>query len=128
MGKLRVYCLKTLNKLLIYPLGNTPSAPSVSSVIRLPVQPLQLQVGGMLVPADLSLRQITKTTGLVENNSPQGPSVLHSQLKSRVPLLLTSVVSDDAATEGGTLVRIKVVTRELATGHTTDGVDKVATV
>ena len=30
MGKLRVYCLKTLNKLLIYPLGNTPSAPSVA--------------------------------------------------------------------------------------------------
>ena len=29
MGKLRVYCLKTLNKLSIYPLGNTPSAPSV---------------------------------------------------------------------------------------------------
>ena len=28
MGKLRVYCLKTLNKLLIYPLSNTPSAPS----------------------------------------------------------------------------------------------------
>ena len=31
MGKLRVYCLKTLNKLPIYPLGNTPSAPSVRS-------------------------------------------------------------------------------------------------
>ena len=30
MGKLRVYCLKTLNKLSIYPLGNTPSAPSDS--------------------------------------------------------------------------------------------------
>ena len=29
MGKLRVYCLKTLNKLSIYPLGKTPSAPSV---------------------------------------------------------------------------------------------------
>ena len=29
MGKLRVYCLKTLNKPSIYPLGNTPSAPSV---------------------------------------------------------------------------------------------------
>ena len=28
MGKLRVYCLKALNKLSIYPLGNTPSAPS----------------------------------------------------------------------------------------------------
>ena len=28
MGKLRVYCLKTLKKLSIYPLGNTPSAPS----------------------------------------------------------------------------------------------------
>ena len=32
MGKLRVYCLKTLNKLSVYPLGNTPSAPSVTSV------------------------------------------------------------------------------------------------
>ena len=31
MGKLRVYYLKTLNKLSIYSLGNTPSAPSVSS-------------------------------------------------------------------------------------------------
>ena len=29
MGKLRVYCLKTLDKLSNYPLGNTPSAPSV---------------------------------------------------------------------------------------------------
>ena len=28
MDKLRVYCLKTLNKLSIYPLGDTPSAPS----------------------------------------------------------------------------------------------------
>ena len=34
MGKLRVYCLKTLNKLLIYPLGNTPSAPSDSNCVR----------------------------------------------------------------------------------------------
>ena len=32
MGKLRVYCLKTLNKLSIYPLGNTPSAPSDSGL------------------------------------------------------------------------------------------------
>ena len=31
MGKLRVYCLKTLSKLSIYPLGNTPSAPSAIS-------------------------------------------------------------------------------------------------
>ena len=28
MGKLGVYCLKTLKKPSIYPLGNTPSAPS----------------------------------------------------------------------------------------------------
>ena len=35
MGKLRVYCLKTLNKLSIYPLGNTPSAPSVTLAIHL---------------------------------------------------------------------------------------------
>ena len=34
MGKLRVYCLKTLNKLSIYPLGNTPSAPSVETSTR----------------------------------------------------------------------------------------------
>ena len=33
MGKLRVYCLKTLNKLSIYPLGNAPSAPSVPHVV-----------------------------------------------------------------------------------------------
>ena len=32
MGKLRVYCLKTLNKLSIYPLGYTPSAPSVRDI------------------------------------------------------------------------------------------------
>ena len=32
MGKLRVYCLKTLKKLSIYPLGNTPSAPSENGV------------------------------------------------------------------------------------------------
>ena len=34
MGKLRVYCLKTLNKPSIYPLGNTPSAPSVLELGR----------------------------------------------------------------------------------------------
>ena len=31
MGKLRVYCLKTLKKPSIYPLGKTPSAPSDST-------------------------------------------------------------------------------------------------
>ena len=36
MGKLRVYCLKTLNKLPIYPLGNTPSAPSEDNYWLLP--------------------------------------------------------------------------------------------
>ena len=34
MGKLRVYCLKTLKKPLIYPLGNTPSAPSVYGLLH----------------------------------------------------------------------------------------------
>ena len=34
MGNLRVYCLKTLNKLSIYPLDNTPSAPSVHAISR----------------------------------------------------------------------------------------------
>ena len=40
MGKLRVYCLKTLKKPSIYPLGNTPSAPSgywLSFNQRLPI-------------------------------------------------------------------------------------------
>ena len=32
MGKLRVYCLKALNKLSIYPLSNTPSVPSDSQL------------------------------------------------------------------------------------------------
>ena len=36
MGKLRVYCLKTLKKLSIYPLSNTPSAPSAFNQ-RLPI-------------------------------------------------------------------------------------------
>ena len=35
MGKLRVYWLKTLNKLSIYPLDNTPSAPSERRIILL---------------------------------------------------------------------------------------------
>ena len=35
MGKLRIYWLKTLNKLSIYPLGNTPSAPSGSALVTL---------------------------------------------------------------------------------------------
>ena len=34
MGKLRVYCLKTLKKLSIYPLGKTPSAPSEETVVE----------------------------------------------------------------------------------------------
>ena len=34
MGKLRVYCLENLNKLSIYPLGNTPSAPSVYRLLH----------------------------------------------------------------------------------------------
>ena len=34
VGKLRVYCLKALKKLSIYPLGNTPSAPSVKRTRR----------------------------------------------------------------------------------------------
>ena len=35
---------------------------------------------------------------------------------------------DNAATKGSTLVWVKVVAREFATSHTTDGMDKVVTV
>ena len=44
MGKLRAYCLKTLNKLSIYPLGKTLSAPSENKV-AIPIPP-----PGHLVP------------------------------------------------------------------------------
>ena len=37
-------------------------------------------------------------------------------------------MTDDTATEGGTLVRVKVMTAEFATGHTTNRVDEVGTV
>ena len=46
MGKLRVYCLKTLNKLSIYPLGNTPSAPSGSSL----GEELEIEENEVVVP------------------------------------------------------------------------------
>ena len=37
-------------------------------------------------------------------------------------------MSNDASTKGGTLIRIEVVTTELAAGHTTNRMDKVRTV
>ena len=50
MGKLRVYCLKTLNKLSIYPLGNTPSAPSVWYILV-----NVLVVGVILIAEDIGV-------------------------------------------------------------------------
>ena len=44
MGKLRVYWLKTLKKLSIYPLGNTPSAPSVTQE-AIPLMPRSSGLG-----------------------------------------------------------------------------------
>ena len=35
---------------------------------------------------------------------------------------------DDAAAEGGTLVGVKLVTRQLATSYPTDGVNEVSTI
>ena len=104
MGKLRVYWLKTLNKLSIYPLGNTPSAPSVS------------------------LSQVAKATRLVEDDGAQSTSVLHSELQSWIPLFFAHVVMDDTATKGSALVRIEVMARQFATSHPTDGVDEIPAV
>ena len=98
MGKLRVYCLKTLNKLSIYPLGNTPSAPSV-----------------------------TKAARLVEDDDAQSASVLHGGLQNRIPLLFARVVTDNPTAERGALVRVEMVTSELTAGHATDGMNKVTT-
>ena len=121
MGKLRVYWLKTLKKLSTYPLGNTPSAPSA-------IQTFQLNIGRILIATYLSLRQIMKATGLVEDDGAQGTGVFHGQLEGRIPLLLARVVTDDTATEGGALIWVKSVMSQLATSHATDRMDKVATV
>ena len=50
LGKLRVYCLKTLNKLSIYPLGKTPSAPSVFTHV---VTDNTVTKGGTLIGVEL---------------------------------------------------------------------------
>ena len=163
MGKLRVYCLKALKKLSIYPLGNTPSAPSVSRpsvgfcllptklkksvstsfhlrhpilqapdslrrVIRLPVQPLQFHVGSILVPTNLGLRQITKPTGLVEDDGAQGTGVFHGQLQCRVGLLFARVVTDHAPSKGSALVGIEVMTAEFAMSDPANRMNKVGPV
>ena len=128
MGKLRVYCLKTLNKLPIYPLGNTPSAPSVSGVVRLSIQPLQLYVSRVLVATDLSFSQVAKATRFVEDYGTQSTGVFHSEFQSRISLLLARVVTNDAVTEGSALVGVQVMVRELMMRHTTDSVDEVTTV
>ena len=95
MGKLRVYWLKTLKKLSIYPLGNTPSAPS--------------DIHRVLVATYLSLSQVAKATRLVKDDGAQSTGVLHSELQSGVSLLFTRVVTDNTTTEGGVLIRIEVM-------------------
>ena len=40
---MRVYWLKTLKKLSIYPLGNTPSAPSVIRQVVLPIAGMHVE-------------------------------------------------------------------------------------
>ena len=116
MGKLRVYWLKTLKKLSIYPLGNTPSAPS------------DCHVNGELIPTDLSLGKVAESARLVEDDGAQGTGVLHSQFQSRIGLFFTCVMTNDATTEGGALVGIEVVTGQLASGHLADSVNKITTV
>ena len=66
MGKLRVYCLKTLNKLSIYPLGNTPSAPSE----RDPTLKLAMEYAGALgtIIFDKSCRLCDLTEAQVRRN------------------------------------------------------------
>ena len=97
-------------------------------MICLSVQSFQLHVGRVLVPTNLSLRQITKAAGLVENDGAQSTGVLHSELESRVTLFLARVVTDNAVTKGSALVRVQMVTTELATSHTANHVDKVGPV
>ena len=59
MGKLRVYCLKTLNKLSIYSLGNTPSAPSETQLLMRDIASIE-ETGGEVTSKLLS--QTTPTS------------------------------------------------------------------
>ena len=86
----------------MYPLGNTPSAPSVC--------------------------QIMKATQFIKDDGTQGTSILHSQFQHRIGLFLACVVMNDSTTESRALIRVKVVASEFATGHTTDGMNEVVSI
>ena len=102
MGKLRVYCLKTLNELSIYPLGNTPSAPS-------------------------ALSQVAQTARLIEYDGAQSTGIFHGQLQCRVSLLFIRIMTNNTATEGSALIWVEMVAAQLAASHATDGMNEVAT-
>ena len=73
MGKLGVYCLKTLNKLSIYPLGNTPSAPSDTRADGLSRRPQALDDPDRDDPDDLEEWIDTNAGFFIEINSPPSP-------------------------------------------------------
>ena len=66
-----------------------------------------------------------KAARLVKHNSTQGTSILHGQLQHGVSFFLAHVVTDDTATKGGTVVRVKTMTSQFAVHHPADSVNEV---
>ena len=109
MGKLRVYCLKTLNKLSIYPLGNTPSAPSVSALV-VDVVLIAEGMGALLVcnhpqSQDANTQIDVNKNKVVSDGSP-GLDLPERRLETMnqeaIPLMLRSSGSGWATREMGT--------------------------
>ena len=83
MGKWRVYCLKTLKKLSIYPLGKTPSAPSVYGL---------KQAGRQWYK---SLKEQLKKFGLVQIVNNPHTFVVQWMFASKLKTLIVPVYVDD---------------------------------
>ena len=72
MGKLRVYCLKALNKLSIYPLGNTPSAPSVSALansLKKAISSVSTEVMSLSMMVSVLIRPVMDVFGVEEEEA-----------------------------------------------------------
>ena len=82
--------------------------PSVYLIDPL-VQLVHCYVHSKLVPPYLSFGQVTKMTRLVKDHDPKSSGIFHSHLQNVISLLLTDIATNDAALEGGTLIRIQLM-------------------
>ena len=75
-----------------------------------------------------SVSQVAQVTRLIKDHDPNGPGVLHGDLQNGICLFLANVATDDAMLESCSLIRVQLVTCQLAAHHTTQGVDEVSSV